>query len=424
MPFMLTPGVIIQEQPAPRTVAPVGTSTAAFLGTAPDANAHPGEAYPVNNWSEFCKHFASDNKMPSTVLANAVYGFFANRGSRCYIVNMPKSEAIRGAVQPRTGLSLLEEIDEVAIVAAPGYSDPASHEDLIAHCEKMGDRVCICDPPLDVPNTDLLKTVEAAPLPPTKGKDKAAATGGAAGEEVTGTAKPVVPAASAGGLHPRLTDLGFATMYFPWIVVRDALDPAGALVEQPPSGHIAGTWARNDALYGVHSAPAGQRSPIAGCLNLTYRVTAEEQGELNTRGINCIRFFAQQGPMIWGCRTLADPSSKFRYLNARRLFNFIEKSILRSNMWVVFQPNDRPLWKLIRSEITGFLLMCYRDGALVGKTPEEAFFVKCDEETNPQESMDMGYVVTVIGIRPVLPAEFVVFKVGFHEEGVTVEVAK
>ena len=421
MPFMQTPGVIIQEQPAPRTVAPVGTSTAAFLGPAPDAKAHPNEAFAVNNWSEFRNHYAADNKMPSTVLANAVYGFFANRGSRCYIVNMPKSEAIRGGDQPRTGLKLLEEIDEVAIVAAPGIVDPASHEDLIAHCEKMGDRVCILDPPLDVPNTDLLKTVEAPPLPaPPKGKDKTAAAPDDGGTKPAASAAPPPPA----GLHPRLTELGFATMYFPWIVVRDALDPAGALIEQPPSGHIAGVWAKNDALYGVHSAPAGQRNPIAGCLNLTYRVTGEEQGELNTRGINCIRFFAQEGPMIWGCRTLADPSSKFRYLNARRLFNFIEKSILRSNMWVVFQPNDRPLWKLIRSEITGFLLMCYRDGALVGKTPEEAFFVKCDEETNPQESIDMGYVRTVIGIRPVLPAEFVIFQIGFHEEGATVEVAK
>jgi len=401
MPFYKTPGVYIDEQPGPRTVEAVGTSTAAFVGNAPDASAHPNEAWAVNNWSEFRTHFAPADNATSTPLSNAVNGFFQNRGRRCYVLNIKKDEGIRGNDRPRSGLKLLEEIDEVAIVAAPGFSDPESHDALISHCEKMGDRVCICDCPAEVPNTDLLKTVESAPV--AKGKDK-----GAGADDV----KP-------GGLRPRLSERGFGTLYFPWIYVRDPLSPQGDLVAVPPSGHIAGVWARTDALRGVHKAPANET--IAGALNLTYRVTGEEQGDLNSRGVNCIRFFSDTGPLIWGCRTLADESSAWRYLNVRRLFNMIEKSILRSTRWVVFEPNNRTLWKTIRSEITGFLRMVYRDGALMGASPEEAFFVKCDEETNPPESIDMGYVVTVVGIAPVKPAEFVVFKIGHHAAGAEVE---
>jgi len=169
----------------------------------------------------------------------------------------------------------------------------------------------------------------------------------------------------------------------------------------------------------VHKAPANE--PIAGALNLTYRVTAEEQAELNSKGVNCVRFFSDVGIRVWGARTLADETTAFKYIPVRRLFNFVEKSILRSNSWVVFEPNDETLWKTIRAEISGFLRMVHRDGALVGKTPEEAFFVKCDAETNPPESVDMGYVVTVVGLAPVKPAEFVVFKIGFHQQGAKVE---
>jgi len=413
---LMAPGVYIQEQPAPRTVVSVGTSTAAFLGTAPDANAHLNEAWPVDNWSEFRKHFASSDNAPSTMLANAVYGFFNNRGSRCYVLNIPKGEPISGRDRPRSGLKLLEENDEVAIVAAPGSFDPDSHEALLTHCEKMGDRVCICDTPPDVQNTDLLKTVETAPLPKGKDKDKGAA-GGAGAEE--GSTKPPSSSASAGGLHPRLSELGFGAFYFPWIWVRDAINPRGDLVAVAPSGHIAGVWSRTDALRGVHKAPANE--PIAGALNLTYRVTAEEQAELNSKGVNCVRFFSDVGIRVWGARTLADETTAFKYIPVRRLFNFVEKSILRSNSWVVFEPNDETLWKTIRAEISGFLRMVHRDGALVGKTPEEAFFVKCDAETNPPESVDMGYVVTVVGLAPVKPAEFVVFKIGFHQQGAKVE---
>jgi uncharacterized protein len=177
----------------------------------------------------------------------------------------------------------------------------------------------------------------------------------------------------------------------------------------PPSGHVAGIWARTDGRRGVHKAPANE--VVMGALGLTYRVTDAEQAELNPRGVNCIRFFAREGIRVWGARTLAASSSEWRYLNVRRLFNMIEESIAESTRWIVFEPNDVTLWKSIRRDVSAFLTRLWRDGALMGTTPEEAFFVQCDSETNPPEVIDAGEVHTVIGVAPVKPAEFIVFRI-------------
>ena len=185
---------------------------------------------------------------------------------------------------------------------------------------------------------------------------------------------------------------------------------ATSFLNVPPSGHMAGIWARTDATRGVHKAPANE--PVRGALNVTYRVTDEEQGDLNTKGVNCIRFFPQEGILVWGARTLDAPSGQWKYLNVRRLFNMIEESILQSTRWVVFEPNDISLWKAIRRDVKAFLTLVWRDGALMGASPEEAFFVKCDRETNTDEDINLGRVVTLIGIAPVKPAEFIVFKIG------------
>src|SRR3979490_1910684 len=158
MPFYKTPGVYILEQPGQRTIQPVGTSVAAFVGHAPDAGAHLGEAVAINNWSQFRTEFAAADNLNSTPLSHAVNGFFGNGGSRCFIVNVLDSDAIVGNDLPRTGLKLLEENDELSIVTAPGKTDAASHEALTAHCELLGDRVCILDLP-DVKNTELLTPV-------------------------------------------------------------------------------------------------------------------------------------------------------------------------------------------------------------------------------------------------------------------------
>jgi phage tail sheath protein FI len=182
---------------------------------------------------------------------------------------------------------------------------------------------------------------------------------------------------------------------------------------------MAGIWARSDATRGVHKAPANE--PIRGALNLTYRLTAAEQGELNLAGVNCFRFFEREGIKVWGARTLAASSSEWRYLNVRRLFIMVEKSISRSTNWIVFEPNDRTLWKSIRRDASAFLTYLWRTGALMGRTPASAFFVKCDEETNPPDVIDLGLVVTIIGIAPVKPAEFVVFRISQWDGGSSVE---
>lgn len=412
MPFYKTPGVYVLEQPGPKIITPVGTSVAAFVGQAPSIDAHAGEAVAINNWSQFRTEFAPDDDARSTWLSHAVNGFFQNGGSRCFIVNLPDAETLAGNDRPRTGLKLLEEIDEIAIVAAPGRTDVGSYEALLAHCELTGDRVCICDPQ-NVSNTELLKKIGTAAVPAKPAKS--AKAGDTTAD--TGTGSADAGANPVDGVRPRISLGGYGAFYFPWIYVNDALDPRGnqPLVAVPPSGHMAGIWARTDGMRGVHKAPAN--ATVAGALNLTYRVTSAEQGDLNSHGVNCIRFFSNDGILVWGARTLADESSEWRYLNVRRLAIMIKESIKRSNSWAVFEPNDRTLWKTLRSEVTGFLQNVYADGALMGATAEQAFFVKCDEETNPPESIDLGQVVTVIGIAPVKPAEFIIFKIGQNAGG-------
>ena len=138
-------------------------------------------------------------------------------------------------------------------------------------------------------------------------------------------------------------------------------------------------------------------------------------------GVNSLRYLSREGILVWGARTVADQGGDWRYVNVRRLFSMIEESIVNSTRWIVFEPNDYTLWKSIRRDVTAFLTLLWRGGALMGRTPEEAFFVKCDTETNPQSSIDLGYVVILIGIAPVKPAEFVVFRIRQHQSGPEVE---
>ncbi len=189
----------------------------------------------------------------------------------------------------------------------------------------------------------------------------------------------------------------------------------------PPSGHLAGIYARTDSTRGVHKAPANEQ--IRGALNVNYRVSQDEQAVLNPEGVNCIRLFSREGIRVWGARTIAASDSEWRYLNVRRLFIMIKESIARSTRWVVFEPNDRFLWKSIRRDISAFLTLLWRQGALMGASPEESFFVQCDEETNTPEVIDAGRVVTMIGIAPVKPAEFVIFRIGQSAASVEVEPA-
>lgn len=453
------PGVYIEELAGgARPIQAVGTSTAGFLGVAPDPSKNVLEPKAINNWTEFKKYFCPPGspfnpgpKYTGQHLARAVYGFFQNKGSRCYVVNLGDAGDLAD------GLAALARVDEVAIVAAPGYCAPTDYDALISHCQDLKYRVAILDAPQDVSDLDLLKvaglsqppgfTVSTDNLDDVPDGVKAEKDGEKL--KLSGTGNPgdtvkaldadkkvlgqvtvgadqkwVLPSfafpqkdaqifleQSGGGLKPPQTP--YAAFYYPWIQVRDPLLPRGKdgsepTLWAPPSGHIAGIWARSDSTRGVHKAPANE--PILGALGVKKRLIDAEQGGLNQAGVNCIRAFAREGIVVWGARTLA-PDGEWRYLNVRRLFNMIENSIVQSTRWIVFEPNDEALWKAIRRDVTAFLTRIWRTGALMGSTAEQSFFVKCDAETNPPEEIDAGKVTIVIGIAPVKPAEFVVFQI-------------
>jgi len=409
----LAPGVYVEEVPSgDRPIEAVGTSTAAFVGAAPNGDARLNEAVGLNNWSEFLRTYvAADSSTEHSPLAQSVYGFFANGGSRCYVVNVGPGQPIVGDAKGRKGLDVLEAIDEVAIVAAPGYNDPASQDALLSHCEKMRDRFAVLDAPslADLGSIEQLTQVAqvGADTPRKSKADAKAAEGDGAGGGV-----------ARGGLRARASDGGYGALYFPEIRVRNVLNSAQVVVT-PPSGYIAGIYARSDTMRGVHKAPANEL--VRGALGVTYQVTQQEQEVLNPNSVNCIRFFLNEGIRVWGARTLAASSSEWRYVPVRRLFNMVEESIGRATRWVVFEPNDVSLWKRIIRDVRAFLMLLWSQGALMGRTPEQAFFVKCDEETNPPEVIAAGQVVILIGIAPVKPAEFVIFRIGQGVAGTQVE---
>lgn len=289
-----------------------------------------------------------------------------------------------GTSADRTGFGGLEAIDEVTMLAVPdlmavyrkGILDlegvQAVQAAMIGHCELMGDRVAIVDAPPGL-NAQQIKEWRV---------DKVG------------------------------YDSKYASLYWPWIKVLDPLSGQGMFV--PPSGYVAGVWARSDDTRGVHKAPANE--VIRGALSLELTITKGEHDQLNPSGINCIRSFPGRGIRIWGARTLSsDPA--WRYLNVRRLFNYVEESILEGTQWVVFEPNDMNLWQRVKRTLNAFLIRVWRDGALFGATPAEAFYVKCDAETNPPEVVDAGQLVVEVGIAPVKPAEFVVFRIAQFSGG-------
>jgi hypothetical protein len=437
------PGVYVREVPSgPRPITAVGTSTAAFLGVAPDHGAHITqaglEAVAIDNWTEFLQEFVG-NATVGTNLSSAVYGFFANGGGRCYVVNLGDHGSLEGTSTQTGGLQLLEAIDEVAIVAAPGYCDLETYTALLAHCEapNQQDRVAIFDPPSGLGRGDIDRLTvvaqEGPPPAPSPGPGPGPAPGGPApgGPSAGGPAPapggpaPAPGGASAGGaggpsggprpsdggngnqggLRPPQSDGGYGVFYFPWFIIRDPI--SGQQVSSPPSGHMAGIWARVDTSRGVQKAPANEE--VIGALSLEYQVSRAEQEVLNPGRVNCIRFFPAEGIRVWGARTLADPASEWRYINVRRLTNMLKESIADGTRWIVFEPNSDQLWAEIRRDVSAFLTRVWEDGALVGDTADQAFFVKCDAETNPPDIQDAGQVITIIGIAPVKPAEFVVF---------------
>ena len=204
----------------------------------------------------------------------------------------------------------------------------------------------------------------------------------------------------------------YAAVYFPWL---KAIDPTGVSPEPillPPSGYVAGMYARIDAKRGVWKAPAGTEANIGGAVGLTKEITDAEQDTLNPIGVNVIRVFPASGIVIWGARTVATQADpEYRYVPVRRTAIFIEQSIYNGIQWAVFEPNDDDLWASLRLNIGAFMMTLFRAGAFQGTTPSQAFFVKCDPETNPQDQIDAGIVTVLVGFAPLKPAEFVVVKI-------------
>jgi uncharacterized protein len=204
-----------------------------------------------------------------------------------------------------------------------------------------------------------------------------------------------------------------SALYFPWVIAPDPLK-SGALTAYPPCGFVAGILARTDSTRGVWKAPAGTDASINGAARLTITLSDAENGLLNPRGVNCLRTFPVYGNVVWGARTLHgdnDRGSEWKYLPVRRMALFLEESLYRGTQWVVFEPNDEPLWAQIRLNIGAFLQGLFRQGAFQGKTPREAYFVKCDRETTTQADINLGVVNILVGFAPLKPAEFVVIKI-------------
>jgi phage tail sheath protein FI len=304
-----------------------------------------------------------------------------------YHLALPKTAALEkvevsaktfeGDVAERKGIGGLEVIEEITMLCAPdlmgaylvGALDDtglkAAQLAMIAHCENMGDRVAILDAPPGLTPQQVAKWR----------RDEAG------------------------------YDSKYAALYYPWVEIADM---EGKPFMLPSSGHVAGIWARVDSERGVHKAPANE--VVRGALGVEMQVTKGEQDLLNPMGVNCIRKFPGRGIRVWGARLLSsDPA--WRYINVRRLFNYVEESIREGTQWVVFEPNDPFLWGRVTRDITAFLRTVWRGGALFGMTPEQSFYVKCDEELNPPEVRDQGQLIIEIGMAPVKPAEFVIFRI-------------
>jgi phage tail sheath protein FI len=294
-----------------------------------------------------------------------------------------KPTHFEGDVARRRGMGGLAAVDEITMVVMPDImtlaaenGDDVQVRDLqgkmIAHCENAGDRMAILDAPPNLLPQEVLEW----------------------------------------RMNTAGYDSKFAALYYPWIEVMNPLTNQPMMI--PPSGHVAGLWCRTDATRGVHKAPANE--VVMGANGLGFQVTQAEQGGLNKVGINCIRAFPGRGIRVWGARTMSsDP--EWRYINVRRLFNFVSESIMEGTQWSVFEPNDQKLWIQLRIAATNFLTRVWSDGALFGSTPAQAFYVKCDSETNPPEVIEAGQVICEIGIAPVKPAEFVVFRLSQFSGG-------
>jgi phage tail sheath protein FI len=330
-------------------------------------------------WPQFEARFGS--AMDNGYLAHAVRGFFENDGLLCYIVRLGDANAPVGEL--RRGLAAASLLENVDLICAPDVMRAASmsaepdlaavtamQQDILDHCRNRGDCFAILDG-----------------VPSDVEQQRAAISG----------------------------DNG--ALYYPWLWSPGRGGPPLYL---PPCGHVAGIYSRSDREVGVHKAPANQ--PIEGVLDLRVNLGEREVGALYQQGVNCMRAFPGRGIRVWGARTLsADPA--WRYVNVRRMFLTIGRWIERFMDALIHEPNDIRLWVRIMRDLSAYLESLYHHGALKGRAPDEAFFVKCDSETNTPAVIDAGMVVTEIGVALAAPAEFVAVRIIHGASGVSITTA-
>jgi phage tail sheath protein FI len=341
--------------------------------------------------------------VPGGFLAYAVRGFFANGGESCVVLPLRESEPARRftALAPllRQG-GRLDDIADIDLVCVPDIvmkaPEPpgnlvfdqaqvfALQRQVLEHCQRMGERFAILD---SLPLVD-----------------------GQYGTQVGLSLERAIEE-HWGELVP--TD---GALYFPWLRVAPLTGSAPQLV--PPCGHVAGIYARTDAQIGVHKAPANEI--VEGAVDLEVQLTDADQRDLNEAGVNCIRSFPGRGIRVWGARTLSGLPN-WRYVNVRRLFLTLIRWIEHNTSDLVFEPNGPPLWDRVRTRLGAYCYELLQHGALKGR-PAEAYFVKCDAETNPLEVRMAGQLICDVGLAPVMPAEFVVVRITQSAAGTTATV--
>ena len=377
------PGVYRQDI-YPSAPVEFRTGVPAFLGFT-----HAGEdkiytPQILNLWPQFEDHFGKP--LSCGFLGHAVRGFFENGGNLCYVVALDGSQGPEEAL--RRGLDALEPFDIIDLVCAP---DIMMNEvpvvelqnQVLDHCERSGDRLAILD---SRPFRQKDYTLEEAVKKVSEQRKSLFGKNGA--------------------------------LYFPWLGVRTKNDAGQFEVKHvPPCGHIAGIYARTDEQVGVHKAPANE--VIQGVVDLEVTVSEAQQAKLNPAGINCLRAFPGRGIRVWGARTLSKETA-WTYVNVRRLFLTAGRWIEHHMTAEVFEPHTPDLWARITGDLNVYFNDLFQKGALQGASPEEAFYVKCDAETNPPQVQDEGRVVAEIGLAPNRPNEFVIVRIIHGAGGVTI----
>ena len=376
MTMFIYPGIYIEEVPAVvKPINGVAINTTVFIGMTQSGSVD--DRLPITSFSEFEQRFGTrspivlpDGRRQTNYLAHAVSGFFANGGRRLYVVKIAATTLTAYA----EALNRVGKLPDVGIVALPGYSALAAKEYsqlnqlLQRHAEAWHNRMILLDVPVAADTQQLLAIRQSL-------------------------------------------NSSYLALYTPWCLIREGRVKQATAI--PPSGFIAGIYTRVDTARGVYKAPANEL--VQGIAGFERNITEQEQSQLNPQGINVLRSFPGKGHLVWGARTAsADP--EWKYIPVRRYAIYLEQSIEKGTQWTVFEPNAEPLWQNLRSAITDFLQSEWRQGALQGTKPEDAYFVRIDRTTMTQTDIDEGRVIVQIGFAPLKPAEFVILRIVLKTE--------